>query len=59
VTAQEVKDYDSDKIDEVECPKCHGRGTYGLADDPCKLCKGDTVVTKKVRAAYINKYGEE
>src|SRR5207245_4102233 len=54
---EEMEEYDENEIDEVECPKCHGRGTYGLVGNFCKLRGGDCVVTKERRPAYINKHG--
>jgi DnaJ-class molecular chaperone len=48
--------YDPDKIDEVECPRCAGRGTTGLRDDYCGLCNGSCVVPDAKAEAYRRRY---
>lgn len=39
-------------IDEVNCPRCSGRGMYGLAGDFCAYCKGSCVVSQAEFDAY-------
>jgi DnaJ-class molecular chaperone len=56
-THEEKEKYDSDAMDEVECPHCAGRGTTGLTQNFCKLCDGDRTVSKDKHAAYVEKYG--
>lgn len=32
-----------------QCPVCHGSGTWGHNDDPCRLCSGTGRVAPNVR----------
>ena len=39
-------------IDEVDCPRCNGRGTTGLVGDFCTYCHGSCVVSTAKAEAY-------
>lgn len=39
-------------IDEVDCPRCGGRGQIGLVGDLCSYCGGSCVVTQEKHDAY-------
>ena len=57
VTKEKHDEYDSDDIDEVDCPHCHGSGQKGFSGEPCGLCKGSCNVSRDKYKAYILKYG--
>ncbi|MEK3968383.1 HNH endonuclease [Paenibacillus sp. FSL H7-0323] len=40
------------EIDEVICPRCHGRGLTGLVGDFCAYCRGSCYVTTKQATEY-------
>jgi hypothetical protein len=39
-------------LDEVDCPRCNGRGTTGLIGDWCKFCRGSQQVTQERADSY-------
>ncbi|MBF4049609.1 hypothetical protein ISI15_16395 [Burkholderia pseudomallei] len=39
-------------LDEVDCPRCNGRGTTGLNGDWCKYCRGSQQVSHARAEAY-------
>jgi DnaJ-class molecular chaperone len=39
-------------LDEVECPRCGGRGTTGLMGDLCAFCRGSQVVSQATADEY-------
>ncbi len=40
------------ELDEVECPRCHGRGMTGLIGNFCAYCGGSCYVTEKEAEKY-------
>jgi DnaJ-class molecular chaperone len=48
--------YDPEEIDEVECPRCGGKGATGFVGDICKLCNGSCVVKEAKADAYRRKH---
>ena len=48
--------YDPQEIDEVECPRCGGKGTTEFAGDICKFCNGSCVVKEARADAYRRKH---
>ena len=57
ISQASAEEYDPEAIDEADCPHCGGTGRTGLVGDICRLCKGQTVVSRAVLAAYEEKYG--
>ena len=57
VSSEKAEAYDPDEIDQVDCPRCRGKGTTGMVGDACALCQGSCVVSRDIASAYEEKYG--
>jgi RecJ-like exonuclease len=57
VSQATAEEYDPDDIDEVPCPRCEGFGTIGIGGTVCKLCRGDTVVSRATAAEFESSGG--
>jgi len=54
VTNKLAEEYNSDDIDEVECPHCNGACQTGLVGDICKCCRGDGYVSHQAHDEYTS-----
>ncbi len=40
------------ELDDIECPRCHGRGQTGLVGDVCDYCRGTATLTQAEADVY-------